>query len=210
MKNVSPQEQDRFSELVTQYWQPVAAVVFAILLAYGIKEFLSYKTLQYNQNAGDALYAITHENNPTESMYDEFIKQYPTSSWTSNAYLMRGVLRSSSTDQDGIKHATDDFNYVIQYSKDELLRDQARFNLGVMSLNNKESDQAIKSFSQMESLAYRIHANVYLAMIYHTNNQTDALKETLAFAKKHESKLDPSHVMIYASLSKAIVKSDTL
>ena len=68
MKNVSPQEQDRFSELVTQYWQPVAAVVFAILLAYGIKEFLSYKTLQYNQNAGDALYAITHENNPTESM----------------------------------------------------------------------------------------------------------------------------------------------
>ena len=48
---------------------------------------------------------------------------------------MRGVLRSSSTDQDSIKHATDDFNYVIQYSKDEL-RDQARFNLGVMSLNN--------------------------------------------------------------------------
>ena len=41
------------------------------------------------------------------------------------------------------------------------------------------SDQAINSFSQMESLAYRIHANVYLAMIYHTNNQTDALKETL-------------------------------
>ena len=210
MKNVSPQEQDRFSELVTQYWQPVAAVVFALLLAYGIKEFLNYKTLQYNQNAGDALYAITHDRSPTESMYDDFIKQYPTSSWTSNAYLMRGVLRSTSSDDNAIKQATNDFNYVVQYSKDELLRDQARFNLGIMSLNHQESDEAIKPFSQMESLAYKIHANVYLAMIYHTTNQIDRLKETLEFAKQHESKLDPSHIMIYASLSKAIAKPDTL
>lgn len=204
MKQVHEVDRDRFSEWVHQYWQPVIAILLAIVLAYSLIEFLSYRNKQYNASAGDDWYQLVKKDKLELSEIDAFIKQYPNTSWSHFAYLVRGAIKSAGLDSSTTEDAINDFNVILNESKDDILKDNARIKLALLAVTQGKNDEAIKLFNDVVSLPFKIQSNLYKAYLLRVENRESELVSAIGFANDNQQYLSQQDKAIYASLEATI------
>ncbi|MGC6404628.1 MAG: tetratricopeptide repeat protein [Candidatus Comchoanobacterales bacterium] len=204
MKQVHEIDRDRFSEWVHQYWQPVIAILLAIVLAYSLIEFLSYRNKQYNATAGDDWYQLVKKDKLELSEIDAFIKQYPDTSWSHFAYLVRGAMKSAGLDSSTTEDAIKDFNVILNESKDDILKDNTRIKLALLAVTQGKNDEAIKLFNDVVSLPFKIQSNLYKAYLLRVENRESELVSAIGFANDNQQYLSQQDKAIYASLEATI------